>query len=168
MKNVISRKLHQLTSNTGVIESNKHNKNANVRQRICITDYSPVEFEELVFLEPKDFELIFGIKDSDCKIKNLPVVKITNPHNGRHVYRLFRTSYEIRGFKEYAGVSYTTIKQIADNREEFETLNKVLLSKGCLTSFYWNHPIHATKVAIHIGVYSLVIGVISLAFTMEI
>ena len=119
-----------------------------------------------MFLEPKDFKEIFGVEDGDRKIKKLPVVKITNPHNGKHVHRLFRTSHEIRGFKEYAGVTYTTIKQITDNKEELDTLESVLLSKGCIIPFYWNHPIHATQMAIHIGVYSLVIGLISIVLTL--
>lgn len=162
MKTYISRKLHQLTSNDNVIEQNRRSKDSHRRQRICITEYSPVEYEELVFLEPKDFELIFRTRDGENKIKGLPIVKIMNPHNGKYVYRAFRTSHEIRGFKDYAGVSYTAIKQISDNSDELNTIDKVYISRGYQVLFYWNHPNHATRIAIRMGTISIILGVISI------
>lgn len=161
MKMSITRKLHQLTSNTDVIERNRRNRDTDYRQQICITSYSPIDCEELVFLQPKDFELIFGKKDGDRKDKGLPIVKITNPHNGRHVYRAFRTSSEIQGFKDYAGITYTAIKQISEKRDELQTLDLVLLSKGYRIPFYWSHPNHATRIAIQMGTISILLGVVS-------
>lgn len=162
MPKSITRKLHQITSNESVIGHNKRNRDADYRQQICVTSYSPVDYEELVFLQPKDFELIFGKKDGDSKNKVLPVVKITNPHNGKYVYRAFRTSSEIRGFKDYAGMTYTAIKQISDNRDELQSLDTVLISKGRCIPFYWNHPNIATRIAIRMGAISIILGIISL------
>lgn len=161
MPKSITRKLHQVTSNTNVIERNKHNDNPKFRQPICITNYSPVEYEELAFLAPKDFELIFGIKDGDRRSKCLPIVKITNPHNGKCVYRAFRTSIEICGFNDYVGITYTAIREITDNKEELDTLDIVLLSKGSPIKFFWRHPNRATRIAIRMGAISIVLGVIS-------
>ena len=113
MGNYITRNLHQLTSNTDVINRNKQRRDKDFRQRICITDYSPNEYEELVFVQGSDYKLIYGQNDGDNKrSKWPPIVKITNPNNGKFVYRAFRTSSEIHGFRDYAAVSYTTIKQI--------------------------------------------------------
>ena len=56
-----------------------------------ITDYSPIEYEELIFLQGSDFEKIFGAKDGSPKLNGrLPVVKITNPHNGKSVHLLYQ------------------------------------------------------------------------------
>ena len=163
MGNYITRNLHQLTSNTDVINRNKQRRDKDFRQRICITDYSPNEYEELVFVQGSDYKLIYGQNDGDNKrSKWPPIVKITNPNNGKFVYRAFRTSSEIHGFRDYAAVSYTTIKQITTNKEELENLKYVVLSKGNIIPFYLNHPNHATR----IGIYSACIGVLSLAISI--
>lgn len=166
MKNIVHRHLHQIVSDTKVVEYNKHNKDSNSRQKICITDYSPIEYEELVFLQPSDFKEIFGEEDRNRKNKYLPIVKITNPRNGEHVYRLFRKSNEIHGFEKYAGVSFSAINKITDNSDEFETLDIVLLSKGSRIPFYWCHPNHATKIAVRMGVISIALGIISICWAI--
>lgn len=160
-KNYITRKLHQLTPNTDVIERNKRGHDKESRQLICITDYSPTEYEEFVFLQPKDFELVFGHKDGDKK-HNLPIVKVKNPHNGKYVYRAFRTSQEIKGFNDYAAISYTAIREITDDRQELQSLNIVDISKGSRFGFYWNHPYHATRIAIRLGIVSVVLTIVSM------
>ena len=130
---------------------------------ICIIDYSPNEYEELVFLQGSDYKLIYGQNDGDNKrSKWPPIVKITNPNNGKYIYRAFRTSSEIHGFRDYAAISYTAIKQITTNKEELENLMYVVLSKGHIIPFYLNHPNHATR----IGIYSACIGVLSLAISI--
>ena len=166
MKNVISRKIHQVVSDTKVVEYNKRHTDSNFRQKICITDYSPAEYEELVFLAPSDFKNIFGDTDRNRKNKDLSIVKITNPRNKKCVYRLFRKSNEIRGFIEYAGVSFTAINKITDSEEEFETLDTVLLSKGHWIPFYWFHPNHATRIATRMGAISLGLGGVSFVGTV--
>lgn len=163
---IITRKLHQLTPNTEVIERNKRNHDSSVRQAICITKYSPNEYEELAFLQPKDFEQIFETTDGNRKDKSFPIVKITNPRNKKYVYRAFRTSTEIRGFKDYIAISYTGINQLTDNQEERDTLNTVQISKGSRIGFYWFHPNHATKIATRMGVISIGLGIISILLSI--
>lgn len=160
-KEVLERKLHQTTPNTNVIEYNK--KHPNERERICITDYSPVEYEELVFLQGSDFEKIFGAKDGSPKLKGrLPIVKITNPHNGKSVHLLYRTSSEISGYKDYAVMTFSAIKKITSSPEELRHLESVKVSKGSKMCFFINHPIHSVRCSIHLALLSIVLGIISI------
>ena len=143
----LKRELHQTTSNTSVIEYNK--KHPHERERICITDYSPVEYEELVFLPHADFEEIFGYKDGDPRLKGkLPVVKVTNPNTGKSVHLLYRTSSEISGYKNYAVMTFSAIKRISSNPEELQNLKQVEISKGSRLYFYVCHPIHNVRCSI--------------------
>lgn len=158
-KMTLKRKLHQTTSNKDVIMANKNHPHK--RERVCITDYSPMEYEELVFMQPSDYEKIFGSPDGSKKCPRVPVVKITNPNNQKSVHLLFRTSREIKGYHDYAVMTYTAIKRISDNREEVQNLEFVLVSKGNRMSFYWNHPNIATRIAIRMGAISIFLGLLS-------
>lgn len=105
MSATLVRKLHQTTSNTSVIGYNK--RHPHDREHMCITDYSPNECEELVFMQGADFEKIFGHKDGDPKLHGrLPVVKVTNPNTKKSVHLLYRTSSEISGYKDYAVMTF--------------------------------------------------------------
>lgn len=157
----LNRKLHQTTPNKDVIEVNK--KHPNERERICITDYSPIEYEELVFMQGSDFEKIFGAKDGSPKLKGrLPVVKITNPNNGKSVHLLYRTSSEISGYKDYAVMTFSAIKKITSSPEELRHLEYVKVSKGSKICFFLNHPIHSVRWSIRLAVISISLGVISM------
>lgn len=159
-KEVLTRKLHQTTSNTSVIEFNKNHPNE--RERICITDYSPVEYEELVFMQGSDFEKIFGYKDGSPKLKGrLPVVKVTNPNNGKSVHLLYRTSAEISGYEDYAVMTFSAIKKITSSPEELKHLESVQVSKGSAFCFFFNHPIHSVRCSIRLALFSILLSTIS-------
>ncbi len=159
-KEGLDRKLHQTTSNTNVIEYNK--KHPDERERICITDYSPIEYEELVFLQGSDFEKIFGAKDGSPKLKGLlPVVKISNPNNGKSVHLLYRTSSEISGYRDYAVMTFSAIKRITSSPEELRHLEYVKVSKGNKVCFFINHPIHSVRCSIRLALLSILMGIVS-------
>lgn len=161
MKNQpLTRELHQTTPNQSVIEYNK--KHPHERERICITDYSPVEYEELVFMEGADFEKIFGYQDGSPKLKGrLPVVKVTNPNSGKSVHLLYRTSAEISGYKEYAVMTFSAIKKITSSPEELKHLKSVEISKGSAWCFFLNHPIHSVRCSIRLALLSIILSIIS-------
>jgi hypothetical protein len=160
-KESLERKLHQTTSNTNVIEYNK--KYPHERERICITDYSPVEYEELVFLQGSDFEKIFGVKDGSPKLKGkMPVVKVTNPNNGKSVHLLYRTSSEIKSYEDYAVMTFSAIKKITSSPEELKHLKSVNISEGNKLCFLINHPIHSVRCSIRLGFLSVILSIISI------
>lgn len=156
----LTRELHQTTPNQSVIEYNM--KHPHERERICITDYSPAEYEELVFLQGDDFKNIFGYPDGSPKLKGrLPVVKITNPNNGKSIHLLYRTSEEISGYKDYAVMTYSAIKRITSSREELQHLKCVEISQGNKWCFFINHPIHSVRCSIRLAFLSILLGIIS-------
>lgn len=160
-KQILKRKLHQTTSNTSVKEYNKRHHHIE-RERICITDYSPIEYEELVFLQGSDFEKIFGYPDGHPKLKRLlPVVKVTNLNTRKSVHLLYRTSSEIRGYRDYAVMTFSAIKKISSNPEELHHMKYVEISKGRCICFYLHHPIHTVRWSLYLGITSIVIGLIS-------
>ena len=157
-------KLYQTTSNEKVKE--RQDKEKHGRPKICIRDYSPTEYEELAFLQPSDFELIFGVPDSSGKWRGSPIVKITNPNNGKSVHRMFRTSDEIHSIRDYVSISYTAIKSIVKSKEEFDSLRYVRISKGNRLYYYLIHPNYAVRISIWLGSISVVLGIISLIIAL--
>lgn len=160
----IERVLYQTTSNEKVKERQNNEKHG--RPFICIRDYSPMEYEELAFMQPSDFQLIFGVKDSEGKRKGSQIVKITNPNNGKSVHRQYRTSYEIRGLHDYVSITYTAIKNIVNNKGEFDNLRNVYISKGNRLCYYLTHPNYAVRISIWLGSISVLLGVLSLLITL--
>ena len=164
-KELLTRKLHQTTSNPSVKEFNKNHPHE--RERICITDYSPVEYEELVFLRGADFEKIFGYKDGSPKLKGrLPVVKVSNPNSGKSVHLLYRTSAEISGYHDYAVMTFSAIKKITSSPEELEHLESVNVSKGSAFRFFFNHPIHSVRCSIRLALLSILLGIMSVIIAL--
>lgn len=161
---IIKRKLYCVSSNEHV--KKREVQNENERGQICIRDYAPSEYEELAFMQPSDFEAIFGVKDTTGKRQGSQVVKITNPKNGKSVHRLYRTSYEIRGIHDYVGLSYTSIKNIINSENEFNNLQEVIVSKGNRFMFYMMYPNYAIRVSLWIGAISIIIGVLSIFLTI--
>lgn len=160
----IERELYQTTSNEKVKERQKNEKRG--RPFICIRDYSPMEYEELAFMQSSDFQLIFGVKDSEGKRKGSQIVKITNPNNGKSVHRQYRTSYEISKMYDYVSISYTAIKNIVNSKGDFDDLRRVYVSEGSRLCYYLSHPNYAVRISIWLGSISVLLGVLSLLITL--
>lgn len=149
-------------------QDNDHEK-LKVRHRCFIEDYSPVDCDSIVFLDGNDFKGIFGDRHADTNYKNkLAIVKITNPQNGKSIHRQLRTSSELHrnGWKNHAVLTYFSLINLVNSQSQLENMDKVEISKGSIYKYYWNHPYHATKVATRIGIYSVVIGIISLILSL--
>ena len=159
----IQRVLYQTTSNENV---KGHHSERRGCPRICIRDYTPTEYEELAFLQPSDFQLIFGVQDSTGELKGSQFVKITNPLNGKSVHRQFRTSHEIYGLRDYVSISYTAIKDIINSKEEFDNLRYVCVSKGNMFLYYLHHPNYAVRISIWLGSISVMLGLLSLCTSL--
>jgi|GEM_PF-6451373 hypothetical protein len=159
----IERELYQTTSNENV---KGHHSEKYIRPGICIRDYSPTEYEELAFMQPSDYQLIFGIKDSEGKRRGSQIVKITNPNNGRSIHRQYRTSYEIHGLHNYVSITFTAIKEIVNSKEEFDNLRYVQVSKGSRICYYITHPNYAVRISIYLGSISVILGILSFLISL--
>lgn len=132
-------------------------KNPDKRKRLYVTNYTPSEYEELVFVDGRNFKDIFGEPDSQRKRNKHTIVKITNPETKLSVYRLFRTSSDIQNMQNaYAALTYTAIKKLTNSPEGLDSIKKVRLSEGAVVPFYWNHPNPATRISVRMGVWGII------------
>lgn len=133
------------------------------RNRAFIQDYSIVDSDGFVFMDGKDFAEIFGDRHANTGYKNkLAIVKIFNPNTGKSIHRQYRTCSSLKGWKDYAALTYHSLIELVDSQDQFENMEELEISKGSVYKYYWNHPFHATKVATRLGVYGIVVGVISI------
>ena len=137
------------------------------RGDILISDFSATESDGFVFLDGNDFKDIFGKRHADTSLRNkLAIVKITNPRTGMSIHRQFRTSGDLHHLNNYAILTFYSLVNIVKSQEELDRMDKVVLSKGCIYQYYWNHPFHATKVATRIGVYSFLASLLGILLNL--
>ncbi len=141
------------------IQEEKHRTHG--RKRLYVTSYTPTEYEELIFIDGRDFKSIFNETDANRSRSKSAVVKITNPQNGKSIYRLFRTCGDIQNMGgHYAGMTYTAIRLLTTNDEEIKSLTTVQLSEGDKCHFYWNHPVAATRLSVRYGVWGIICSIV--------
>lgn len=89
----------------------------------------------------------------------LKVLKITNPQNGRSVWREIST-YGIQGVtKEDIAMTYNSLWELGFMDKK---CHEVEVEQGCLLMYYWKHPVNATRMSFIVGFLALAIGLISL------
>lgn len=163
----ISRRVFQIVPDRALSEADKRNGRTDFgdcldkRIRLAIDDYSIQESSELVFLHGSDFEKIFGKRNPDYGTK-LAVVKITNTRTKKSIHRLFRTSCNIHGIRNYVALSYNSLLGLSNDSQSLKSMDELELAEGSWLIYYWNHPINATKVALRVGVYSIIISIIGI------
>ena len=124
-----------------------------------------LDIEDTAYMSPGAYAAIF------CKVrrkmgpcmKRLSVVKITNPKNGKSIYRKYEYNPRFKGIGDNDVVLHpASIRELADG-EENETLvgKTVCVRPGCKFCYYWNHPYHATRISMKLGIFSIAVAVIS-------
>lgn len=120
--------------------------------------------EDVVIMNSKDYEAIYGVKkkEQDENAQRLAVVKLTCVKDGgkRTIWRQFIAMSGMT--QEYLGLNVRSryMLGIEDNSEVVE------VSKGCKFMFYWNHPVHATRISTRLGVWSIGLAVVAMAMSV--
>ena len=61
-----------------------------------------------------------------------------NPQTRRYIYREYRCGNEdIKNMNDYALLSYNSLMQLAGNEDEFNSINKVYLTKSSICGFLY-------------------------------
>ena len=132
--------------------------NSNSNQYVIQCHDRDLDTESKALFWSDSYKVIFGQtkKSSNQKRQRLSVVKIK--YGKRKIYRSFQ-SRSITGLnKDCIGLSPNACQElgIEPNGE------KVVVRKGCIWGYFWNHPNSATRVSFRIGLPSLLVGLISL------
>lgn len=107
--------------------------------RIClhVRDYYHDASDKVVFLRGSDFEAIFQSKSANYSSRNR-IVKVLNPQTRRYIYREYRCGNEdIKNMNDYALLSYNSLMQLSGNEENFNSINKVYLTKSSICGFLY-------------------------------
>jgi len=126
-----------------------------------LVDYSPNGYDDKVVLYGDEFKELF--KSSRYKatnsLKRLAIVKITNNMNGETIHRAFYGRKNIQGLVGQVGLSYNSIRHLSDENNAPDGIKQVSISKGSVFLYFWNHPFHATRISMRLGVISLIITI---------
>ncbi len=132
-----------------------------------ITDFDAEFWADKVIVYGDLFKLLEGkTRDvaSDGK-KRLSVIKITTK-DGKSIHRAFYGRKGVKGFDKNAIALTSQSIRMLNKDGNPEHIDEVYVSKGCKFDYYWNHPFHATRIAVKLGLVSLVSGFLSLIITI--
>lgn len=101
---------------------------------------------------------------SGKRCNKVKVLKITNPENGKSIWRELCV-YGMTGVKkDVAAIPALSAWELGIMKTEKE--QKVTIQKGSVFFFYWNHPVHATRISFQVGLLSLFIGTVSFVLSL--
>ncbi len=125
-------------------------------------DESLEDYQDKVFLNAQKYKEIFG--KSFSKQRRLPwkrgIVKISC--TGQPVHRMYLSRNDIRA-NEMA-VTRQTLGLLMESSNQ--DAMRFTVDKGSRICFYWEHPVHTTRVSFKLGLISVVASVVSLTITL--
>lgn len=125
------------------------------------------DYEDSVYMSPESYAEIIG----KCRAKagrfkrRLTVIRIFSPKTHRSIYRKFVTNPMFRGLnKTNLALHPSSIRELGDNKEIVNS--SVIVSQGSFFLFFWRHPFHATRISMKLGVFSILLAIISIILTI--
>lgn len=89
-------------------------------------------------------------------------VKISSTETGKSIYRIAEAITANEFTNEMIALNSNSIHQLGLSKMIKQDGVEVKISKTNFLKFYWNHPFHATKISMRIGLISAIIGTLSL------
>ncbi|MBR4129759.1 MAG: hypothetical protein IKU02_02415 [Bacteroidaceae bacterium] len=129
---------------------------------MSLVDYSPSEFDDKVILYGDVFKDLFEVPryKSGKNLKLLGVIKITYK-NGKSIHRAYLGKKGVPGFcKNHVALSHNSIRLLNGNDENADFIDQVTISKGSVFFYFWDHPFHATRISMRLGVISILLTVL--------
>ena len=114
---------------------------------------SPSNYIDKCVLYNATMKKLFSVTSKRNKLK---LVKITNPENGRSITREV-TTYGMKNVNSNV-IAMTSSSLWELGIMEKQSAQNVNVEKGCFWDFYWNNPIHATRISFRVAIYSLCIS----------
>ncbi len=134
----------------------------NIYSEIC----GKLDLEDTVYMSSGAYQEIFGkARKEMCRsMKQLSVVKISNPDSGEVIYRKYEYNPSFNGVGDDMIVLHpASIRELASDEGNSSLVGKeVDVSRGCCFLYFWNHPFHATRISMRLGVISILMAVLSI------
>ena len=138
----------------------------NIYSEIC----GDPNLEDTVYMSSGAYVNIFCKKRAKvCRcLQRLSVVRIKNPVTGVSIYRKYEYSPRFKGVGDNDIVLHpASIRELASGEDNSSVVGKEMcVSPGCFFAYYWNHPYHATRISMKLGVVSILLAIISIALTV--
>ena len=135
-----------------------------------VPGFHPDEYDDKVLLNGDVYRNLFGGPRYMASIqgKLLSVVKISTP-DGQSIHRAFLGVKGVGEFDEkQVALSPNSIRLLTskDGKEQPEYIHEVVVSRGSRFLYFWNHPYHATRISMRIGLIGIIVGLISIALSL--
>ena len=121
---------------------------------------APNEMESKTIICEGDYSDIFGVtkREMSKTRKRLCLVKISS-NKGITIHREC-IAHKKMG-KKYIGLTWQSISML-----DIEDTDDVYISKGNYLAFYWNHPIHATRISTRLGIIGIIVSIFMSIFSV--
>lgn len=140
-----------------IVNTGRINPGIDVAKGVFAVNKAQIDdIDSKVIIHSQDYEKIFGTKKKNLPVyrKKLCIVKITS-----------KTGYTIH--RECVAHPLNTERCAAVSKRSLAMLNLedenkplVDITKGSWWSFYWNHPIHATRISTRLGVLGICVSIL--------
>lgn len=127
--------------------------------------------EDSVYMSSKSYNSVFGErrKDASRRMKRLSVVKISPENGGYPIYRKYVCNPYFQSLEEnQVALNPASIREMCGEGKCNADLvgGDVVVSKGSCFMYYWNHPFHATRISMRLGVVSILLALISIVIAL--
>lgn len=127
--------------------------------------------EDAVYMNSHSYNSVFGEnrRDSSRRMKRLSIVKITPKDGGYPIYRKYVCNPYFKSLEEnQVALNPASIREMCGKGQSNSDLvgKKVVVSKGSCFMYYWNHPFHATRISMRLGVASILLALISIVIAL--
>ena len=127
--------------------------------------------EDSVYMSPNSYKDIFGKtrKESSRCSKRISVVRIYSKKTRKAIHRKYVCSSAFIGLGDKAlALHPSSIRELCGPGFENDDIvgGEVKVSRGSWFLYFWNHPFHATRISMKLGVFSIIIALISIALSI--
>ena len=129
-----------------------------------LDEYEADRFDDKVIIDGRLFKELYGEprnKQGD-ELKLLTVIKVTT-EDDKSIHRAFYGKSNIADLKGRIALTPNSIRLLSSDEKR---ISEVWVSKGSKFIYYLNHPYHATRISMRIGLISIVAGLISIVVTL--
>ena len=139
----------------------------NIYTELC----GEVSQEDSVYMSSKSYSSVFGEnrRDASRRMKRLSVVKITPKDSGYPIYRKYVCNPYFQSLEDnQVALNPASIREMCGEGKCNADLvgGEVVVSKGSCFMYYWNHPFHATRISMKLGVASILLALISIVIAL--
>ena len=123
--------------------------------------------EDSAYMSSASYREIFGKNRSRANrfMKRLAVVKIHSSKTKRSIYRKYVYSPLFAGLNNSSiALNPSSIRELGDNDELVG--RPITVSPGSVFLYYWNHPFHATRISMKLGIVSIFLALTSIALSL--